>query len=89
MKIKIDLADNFIDVWNEEKEIWERYVKVELEEEKKIPEKIDNWTSAVGRVDDSNIEEYVHKLFKQQTVLYFKFNSIIDYLEKEENNNEK
>lgn len=40
MKIKIDLADNFIDVWNEEKEIWERYVKVELEEEKKIPEKI-------------------------------------------------
>lgn len=31
MKIKIDLADNFIDVWNEEKQIWERYVKVELE----------------------------------------------------------
>ena len=59
--------------------------EVEILEEKKIPGKINNWTSAVGRVDDSNIEEYVHKLFEQQTTLYFKFNSIIDYLKKEGN----
>lgn len=52
-----------------------------LEEKKKIPEKINNWISAVGRVDDSNVEEYVHKLFEQQTILYFKINEIIDYLE--------
>lgn len=50
--------------------------------DKKI-KKINNWTSAVGVVNDSNIEEYVHKLFEQQTQLYFKVNSIIDYLEKQ------
>ena len=49
-------------------------------EEKEIPEKINNWVSNVGRVDNSNIEEYVHNLFEQQTILYFKINSIIDYL---------
>lgn len=51
-----------------------------LEEEKKIPEKLDNFTISVGRVDDSNIEEYIHRLFEQQYEMFNKINSIIDYL---------
>ena len=58
-------------------------VEILDDEEKGLPEKINNWISAVGRVDDSNIEEYVHKLFEQQTQLYFKINQLIDYLEKQ------
>ena len=80
MKIKIDLADNFIDVWNEEKEIWERYVKVELEEEKKIPEKL-------NIEDDGNtITLYGEKenewtiLDNVDIIVCNKINSIIDYL---------
>ena len=53
------------------------------DEEKGLPEKINDWISTVGRVDDSNIERYVHILFEQQTQLYCKINQLIDYLEKQ------
>lgn len=77
MKIKIDLADNFIDVWNEEKEIWERYVKVKLEEEKKIPEKL-------GYQDNADGTFYLnHKKYNSEPIkiLSRKINEIIDYLD--------
>lgn len=51
-----------------------------LEEEKKIPEKLDDFTIAVGKVDESNIEEYIQTLFNQQYEIFNKINSIIDYL---------
>lgn len=55
--------------------------KVEIiEEEKKIPEKLNNFTISVGRVDESNIEKYIQKLFDQQYEIFNKINSIIDYL---------
>lgn len=75
MKIKIDLADNFIDVWNEEKEIWERYVKVGLEEEKKIPEKITiNENGTIGFPNGQWTARNMDKAFAM------KINEIIDYL---------
>ena len=51
-----------------------------LEEEKKIPEKLNNFTIAVGSVDESDIEEYIQKLFNQQYEIFKRINSIIDYL---------
>lgn len=75
MKIKIDLADNFIDVWNEEKEIWERYVKIGLEEEKKIPEKITiNDNGTIGFPNGQWTARNMDKAFAM------KINFIIDYL---------
>ena len=78
MKIKIDLADNFIDVWNEEKEIWERYVKVGLEEEKKIPEKLESYISCGwnGTCKDLKRDE----LFEDLKKIGSKINEIIDFL---------
>ena len=75
MKIKIDLADNFIDVWNEEKEIWERYVKVGLEEEKKIPEKLEYYDDSIAWVIDD-----VGQLSDVDKVIIDKLNDVIDYL---------
>ena len=51
-----------------------------IEEKKKIPEKLNNFTTSVGRVDDSNVEEYIQTLFEQQYEIFNKINSIIDYL---------
>lgn len=75
MKIKIDLADNFIDVWNEEKEIWERYVKVGLEEEKKIPKKLEYYDDSIAWVIDD-----VGQLSDVDKVIIDKLNDVIDYL---------
>ncbi len=85
MKIKIDLEDNFIDIWNEEKEIWERYVKVVLEEEKKIPEKLDVDEEEKGKYIIWNTEfeqctTLEMKIIKRQDYIIRKINSIIDYL---------
>lgn len=73
MKIKIDLADNFIDVWNEEQEIWERYVKVGLEEQKKIPEKLEEYI----HTDSLNYNQ-CNYMFEKLTN---KYNELIDYLD--------
>lgn len=56
------------------------YDFIAVEQEKKMPDKLNNFTIAVGSVDDSNIEEYIQKLFKQQYEIFNKINSIIDYL---------
>ena len=72
MKIKMDLADNFIDVWNEEQEIWERYVKIGLEEQKKIPEKLDKYADVSS--DLACEWTFGEKKLKD------KINEIIDYL---------
>ena len=73
MKIEIDLADNFIDVWNEKKEKWERYVKVELEEEKELPEKLNVEKDGNGRIDDIYMS-------RQEIDERNKINEIIEYL---------
>lgn len=83
MKVKIDIADNFIDVWNEEKEIWERYVKIELEEEPqehKIPEKL---TIGVNEYDEIHINNEIYGE-RQVRVVADKINEILDYLNLEE-----
>ena len=54
--------------------------EMSIEEEKEIPEKLDDFTIAVGSVDESNIEEYIQTLFNQQYEIFNKINSIIDYL---------
>ena len=69
----------------------EKYINDEVEildeeqEDKKI-ETINSFTSNVGAVDGDNIEEYIHKLFEQELILYFKINEIIDYINKGKNN---
>ena len=57
----------------------EKYIndEVELIEEDKKIETINNFTSNVGAVDENNIEEYIHKLFEQELILYLKINEII------------
>ena len=56
------------------------YDKLAHSEEKKIPEKLNDFTIAVGSVDESDIEEYIQKLFNQQYEIFKRINSIIDYL---------
>lgn len=82
MKIMVNLSESFIDVWNEEKEMWERYAKVSLvpEEENKIPEKLTD-INADFYVKDC----YYEKLSKEEIALDLVslkswINSIIDYL---------
>ena len=70
--ICLDNEYYLFDILNDEVEI--------LEEEKKIPGKLDDFTIAVGSVDESNIEEYIQTLFNQQYEIFNKINSIIDYL---------
>ena len=54
-----------------------------LEEKHKI-EKIKNYTANVGKVDDSNIDQYIHILFGQQTTIIHKLDEIIDRINKME-----
>lgn len=52
---------------------------VDIIQDNKI-EKIKNYTANVGRVDDSNIEKYIHILFEQQSEIIHKFDEIIEVL---------
>lgn len=74
----VNLSESFIDVWNEEKEMWERYVKVSLvpEEENKIPKKLSTWFSLEKDCENDNIQ-YANNNFK---TMYEKINEICDYL---------
>lgn len=56
--------------------------EVEIIEENNKIEKLDSWTVSVGRVDERNIEEYIHKLFRQQFEIFNKLNEIIDEINK-------
>lgn len=78
MKIMVNLNENFIDVWNEEKEIWERYVKVDLvsEQQNKIPEKLSTWFALEENCENDNIQ-YANNNFK---TMYEKINEICGYL---------
>lgn len=80
MKIRIDIADNFIDVWNEESEEWDRYIKIEkksiVEEEKKIPEKICT-NRIINTKDILEFEMIQNKINAEYT---YAINEIIDYL---------
>lgn len=61
--------------------LWKLNEEIEIIEEKEI-EKLDDFTISVGRVDDSNIEEYIQKLFEQQCEMFNKINEIINKLKK-------
>lgn len=56
--------------------------EVEIIEENNKIEKLDSWTVGVGRVDGRTIEEYIHKLFRQQFEIFNKLNEIIDEINK-------
>lgn len=53
-------------------------LNIEIIEENNKIEKLDSWTVGVGKVDERNIEEYIHKLFRQQFEIFNKLNEIID-----------
>lgn len=53
-------------------------------DENKLIEKIKNYTVNVGAVDDSNIENYIHILFYQQSEIIHKLDEIIDKLNRME-----
>ena len=80
-KISEDIFDDFMDNNNAELDEFLNDTVEIIEDNDKL-EKINNFISNVGRVDDSNIEEYIHKLFQQQTILYFKINGIINHINK-------
>lgn len=47
-------------------------------DENKLIEKIKNYTANVGKIDDSNIERYIHILFEQQSEIIHKLDEIIN-----------
>ena len=62
---------------------WDKSLNNEpFKEDEKI-KTINDFTTNVGVVDESNVEEYIHILFEQETILYFKINEIIDVINKE------
>ena len=77
MKISYELKQGYIDVWNEESEEWDRYIKVNkksvVEEEKKIPEKLEDYY-----LDKKG--KYPIELTMYEQILRNKINEIIDYL---------
>ena len=75
MKIEKKLKNNFIDVWKKKKKKWERYVKVELEEEKELPEKLNVEKDGNGRIDDIYMS-------RQEIDERNKINEIIEFLKK-------
>lgn len=82
MKVSYELKQGYIDVWNEESEEWDRYIKVNkksvVEEEKKIPEKLKSLNN-VGNVP--NLVEFADKQQLNNHLLKDKINEIIDYLQ--------
>lgn len=76
MKVSYELKEGYIDIWNEESEEWDRYIKVNkksvVEEPKGIPEKMMMCTSGI-----MSYEAVEHIT----TELKDKINEIIDYLE--------
>ena len=79
MKVSYELKQGYIDVWNEESEEWDRYIKVNkksvVEEEKKIPEKIEYYDDSIAWVIDD-----VGQLSDVDKVIIDKLNDVIDYL---------
>lgn len=47
-------------------------------DENVLIEKIKNYTANVGKIDDSNIERYIHILFEQQSEIIHKLDEIIN-----------
>lgn len=81
MKVNYELKQGYIDIWNEESEEWDRYIKVNkktvVEEEKKLPEKINvkgSYNSNKGYEDFNDNEK----------ILVDKINDLLDYLESKE-----
>ena len=76
MKVSYELKQGYIDIWNEESEEWDRYIKVNkksvVEEEKKIPEKLGECAYVDG--------EIAYSWSKSEALLKTKINEIIDYL---------
>lgn len=88
MKVSYELKQGYIDVWNEESEEWDRYIKVNkesvVEEEKKIPEKL---KLQIHHSNLPNLTLHEEQLEKNDNTLVDcfeevekKFNEIIDYL---------
>ena len=79
MKVSYELKQGYIDIWNEESEEWDRYIKVNkksvVEEEKKIPEKIEYYDDSIAWVIDD-----VGQLSDVDKVIIDKLNDVIDYL---------
>ena len=75
IKLDIDNEQNFIDLWNPEKNKWERYIKCE-EEDKKIKKVSDCFTST----DNKEIQFLIDNINQ----LGNKINEIIDKINKME-----
>ena len=85
MKISYELEQGYIDVWNEESEEWDRYIKVNKEsvvEEKEIPEKsiLDVDSDANGSYDTVIINGAEYQISRVERYILGKINEIIDYL---------
>ena len=86
MKVSYELEQGYIDVWNEETEEWDRYIKVNKKSvvgvKNKIPEKLEEYISCgwYGTCKDLPKEE----LFKSFKKIGDKINEIIDYLREKE-----
>lgn len=86
MKVSYELEQGHIDVWNEETEEWDRYIKVNKKSvvgvKNKIPEKLEEYISCgwYGTCKDLPKEE----LFKSFKKIGEKINEIIDYLREKE-----
>lgn len=68
MKVSYELEQGYIDVWNEETEEWDRYIKVN----KKIPEKLTQFKAPFLKGDKPDI---------RFSLIIDQINEIIDYLQ--------
>ena len=87
MKVSYELKQGYTDIWNEESEEWDRYIKVNkksvVEEPKGIPEKLDHLIGYdIQQFDD--LKEYVeiatNDLFGKVNKIIDTLNQVLDYL---------
>ena len=84
-----DYEQNFVDLWNPEKNYWERYIQCEKketkplnEEDKKIPEKsiLNVDSDANGSYDTVIINGAEYQISRVERYMLGKINEIIDYI---------
>lgn len=69
-----DIGD-YLNGYMHEIDSFEKNIEI-IEENKKI-ETISSYVSGCGSIDENNLDQYINKLFSQQSVIFNKLNEVI------------